>query len=187
MSIPDDEETRLRRNLERWRQNKLTDIAEQIPDLNQDYRDAQEGLAIAHRNPGYISDDVVEYLWDKLNSSATELTRLEEEHERLRTMDPPRLIIEANLAAARLKATSPHSPPPEPAETREQPRTSPIRSGAPGTCPDQPPADQVDEIVAAWRDLLGIELNPERVRRHLASINKWQQQWEKRRDNAGRT
>ena len=57
------------------------------------YTTAQDGLAIAHRNPGEVRPDIIEYLWERLNRSATELNRLEREHEELLEIDLPHLVV----------------------------------------------------------------------------------------------
>lgn len=62
-------------------------------ELTEDYRAAQDGLGIAHRNPGEVAEDIVEYLWERLNTSATELTELERKHQNLLGMDLPHLIV----------------------------------------------------------------------------------------------
>jgi len=62
-------------------------------ELSEDFRAAQEGLGIAHRNPGEVAQDVVVYLWEKLNTSATELAELERKHQELLEMDLPHLIV----------------------------------------------------------------------------------------------
>lgn len=161
----DQEEKLLRRNLQRWRETRLREFAEQMLDIQDDYRAASEGLAIAHRNPGEVADDLTGYLWEKLNHSAIECTRLEEEHRHLMEMDLPELIIEANRHFA-------------PKGPRQQESAVVPAAGL---------SNQVEHILTAWRDLLGIQLDPERVRAHLDSINKWQQQWRERRENAERS
>ncbi len=45
-------------------------------ELTEDHRAALEGLEIAHRNPGQVDQDVIQYLWEKMNRSAVELNRL---------------------------------------------------------------------------------------------------------------
>jgi len=44
----------LENGLERWRQLRLQSIGEDILELTGDFRAAQEGLGIAHRNPGEV-------------------------------------------------------------------------------------------------------------------------------------
>ncbi len=63
-------------------------------ELNLDLRLAQAGLAIAHRNPGEVRQDIIDYQWDKLDHSATELEQLERRHQELMEMDLPHLVIE---------------------------------------------------------------------------------------------
>ena len=84
----------LERDLYQWRLRKLRAIEEDMLDLTDDYRAAQEGLGIAHRNPGEVKPDITEYLWEELNRSATELEKLEKEHQYLMELDLPRLIVE---------------------------------------------------------------------------------------------
>ncbi|MGH7774324.1 MAG: hypothetical protein ACREQA_19030 [Candidatus Binatia bacterium] len=66
---------------------------EKMIDLAQDFRAAQEGLGIIHRNPGVIGEDVTEYLWERLNCAATELDELEKIHQALLEMDLAHLIV----------------------------------------------------------------------------------------------
>lgn len=62
-------------------------------ELTEDHRAASEGLEIAHRNQGQIEQDVIRYLWDKLNKTAVELNRLEASHQELLEMDLPHLVV----------------------------------------------------------------------------------------------
>ncbi len=87
------DERQLRNGLERWRLSKLLAIAEQMNELNEDYRAAQDGLGIAHRNPGEIDEDVTEFLWEKLNSCAIEISELESQHQAFLELDLPHLIV----------------------------------------------------------------------------------------------
>ena len=84
----------LEQGLERWRQRRLRTIADHMIELNQDLRLAQDGLGIAHRNPGEVAQDIIEYQWDRLNRSAMGLAQLESEHQQLMEMDLAQLIIE---------------------------------------------------------------------------------------------
>ncbi len=84
----------LRNGLERWRLLRLQQIEEDMLELTDDFREAQDGLGIVHRNPGEVRPGIIEYLWEELNRSATELERLEKDHQYLLEMDLPRLIVE---------------------------------------------------------------------------------------------
>jgi len=76
-----------------WRQRVLQSIEDRLQDVNEEYRDVQEGMAIAWRNSGEVDEDVVEALWEKLNSCATERCKLETEHQELMDLDLPHLIV----------------------------------------------------------------------------------------------
>ena len=52
----------------------------------------------------------------------------------------------------------------------------PIRTVLPPKREPEPKVGEVDSIVAAWRRVAGIELNPEIVLKHLATIRRWQRQ-----------
>lgn len=82
------------RGLEAWQRMRLEEIEAEMQDLAEDYRAAQDGLAIAHRNPGQVAEDVVTILWDKLERAAKELDSLEREHQRLMDLDLAALVIE---------------------------------------------------------------------------------------------
>ena len=84
----------LEQGLERWRWRRLQSIADHMIEHNRDLRLARAGLAVAHRNPGEVAQDIIEYQWDRLNRSAMGLVQLEDEHQQLMEMDLPHLIIE---------------------------------------------------------------------------------------------
>ena len=88
------EEKILRRGLEEWRLSRLQAIEEDMLELTDDFRAAQDGLGIAHRNPQEMRPDIIEYLWEELNRSASELDRLEREHQELMELNLPHLIVE---------------------------------------------------------------------------------------------
>lgn len=83
----------IRNGLERWRQRRLRTITDHMIEYNLDLRLAQAGLAVAHRNPGEVAQDIIEYQWERLNRSATGLAQLESEHQQLMEMDLAHLII----------------------------------------------------------------------------------------------
>jgi len=63
-------------------------------ELNQDFQSATDGLGIAHRNPGEVREDIIEYLWGMLNRAKVELEQLDRRHQELMEMDLPHLLIE---------------------------------------------------------------------------------------------
>ena len=87
------EDRNFKRGLEKWRVGVLRSIEDQMIELNEDFRAAQDGLGIAHRNPGEVAEDIIEVLSEQLNRCATELERLEKEHQDLMEMDLPHLIV----------------------------------------------------------------------------------------------
>jgi hypothetical protein len=64
-----------------------------MAEVNEELRAAEEGLAIAHRNPGEVADDVISQLWDKLEDRSTCLFRLARISDRIQEMDVPELIV----------------------------------------------------------------------------------------------
>ena len=88
-----DHDKALQKGLQRWKGKRLRAIEKDMLKITQAYRAAQDGLGIAHRNPGEVRPDIIEYLWEELNRSATELERLEREHQKLMEMDLPHLIV----------------------------------------------------------------------------------------------
>lgn len=39
--------------------------------------------------------------------------------------------------------------------------------------------DEAHRIVTMWRDLLGVKLDPGKVREHLQALSNWQSQWQR--------
>lgn len=157
----DHEEQTLIRGLERWREQRLTEIERDMNDLTEDHHAAAAGLGIAHRNPGEVAKDITQYLWENLNRSAIELERLERDHQRLRTMEIPQLIVAIN------QDTDPPQTDPDPTEN---------------TPPKNPP-QQVRQIITAWKQLVDLQLNPQDVEKHIQQIAAWQPTRTKMRKN----
>ena len=83
----------LLKGLQRWRQHVLQGIEDCLEDINEEYRDVQQRMAFAWQHSGEVDEDVVELLWDELNSSVTEICKLESQHQELMGLDLPQLIV----------------------------------------------------------------------------------------------
>lgn len=158
MVIHDDEEDRLRRGLERWREKRLEDIEREIAEQNYIYGRAEFGLKCAHETPGVFDEDFVQDLWQDLNSAATELAQLEKQSQRLHAMELAELVVAFN---------------------RDTAQTEPKAATPPAATPENPSA-QAQTIVAAWRNILGVELDPKRVEAHLQALAKWEEGWRRK-------
>jgi hypothetical protein len=177
-----DEEKTLRRGLQHWREKRLQEIERDIEEQIYIYGRAAFALKCAHETPEVFDEDFIKDLWDDLNSSAVELHRLEEESERLCTMDLPELITTVNREAAtsqRNNKTEATGEPAAPSPKLQAAAADPHEVNASGR--DDIRA-QVDQILTAWRDIMGIELDPNRVELHLRALETWQQKWRKRRE-----
>lgn len=86
-------EAELKAALNRWRSELLGWLGREMLQASQDLRAAEEGLAISHRNPGDVADDVVDYLWKKLEAKAVLLHRLDRVVQQIEEMDLPQLIV----------------------------------------------------------------------------------------------
>jgi hypothetical protein len=82
------------RGLEAWRRQRLEAIECEMRELAEDFRASEDALAIAHRNPGQVAKDVIEFAWERLNRTAVEMEQLEREHERLMRLTVPELAVE---------------------------------------------------------------------------------------------
>lgn len=40
--------------------------------------------------------------------------------------------------------------------------------------------DEADRVVALWREISGLKLDPKRVKEHLEDLRKWQAEWQRR-------
>jgi len=73
----------LLKGLQHWRQRVLQGIEDCLEDINEEYRDVQQQMAFAWQHSGEVDGDVVDFLWDELNSSVTEICKLERRRKEL--------------------------------------------------------------------------------------------------------
>src|SRR5262245_36535626 len=66
----------LKEALNNWRESVLRGLRDEITEVNEDLQAAGDGLAIAHRNPGEVPDDVIAHLWDQSENRSILLCRL---------------------------------------------------------------------------------------------------------------
>lgn len=83
----------LRSALNRWRLDVLGWLGREMLKTSTSLTAAQDGLAIAHRNPGEVAEDLIEILWSKLNEKAVLIERLDYVVHRIEEMDLPHLLI----------------------------------------------------------------------------------------------
>ena len=79
--------------LNNWRECMLRFLRDQMSEVSEELRAAEDGLGIAHRNPGEVADDVICQLWDKLEDSSTLFFRLARTSDRIQEMELCDLII----------------------------------------------------------------------------------------------
>src|SRR5262245_39292478 len=75
--------------LNNWREHVLRFLRDQMSEVNEERQDAEDGLAIAHRNQGQVAEDVIRYLWDKLNDKSDLLFRLARASDHIQEMELP--------------------------------------------------------------------------------------------------
>jgi hypothetical protein len=64
-----------------------------MSEANEERQAAEDGLAIAHRNPGEVAEDVIATLWDKLEEKSTLLCGLAHVSDAILAMELPELIV----------------------------------------------------------------------------------------------
>jgi len=83
----------LRFALNNWRIDVLAWLGRESIGAGEALRAAEDGLAIAHRNPGKVAADVIEILWTDLSEAAVELDRLDQIILRIEEMDLATLLV----------------------------------------------------------------------------------------------
>jgi len=177
-----DQDSRLKRALEQWREERLVEIECEIAEQNYLYGRAGFGLKCAHETPGVLDEQFIESLWDEMNSAAVELARLEKESEQLRTMELAALIVKFKQWAARRRQkveTTEAATGKNDSDQADHQTQDPTSSGQPA---QENSNDQVERILTAWREIMGMELDQKRVEQHLKALDAWQQKWRKRRE-----
>jgi hypothetical protein len=79
--------------LNEWRRQVLKWLGDELREAGQERIAAADGLAIAHRNPGEVADDVVAVLWDDLETASIRQARLERVITRIEQMDLSKLLV----------------------------------------------------------------------------------------------
>lgn len=173
----DQEEKLLRQGLYRWRDLRLRDIADKLEELRDDLRAAEEGLDIAWCNQGAVAEDVIEHLWEKLNHSTTTLDLLERSHAHLLQMELPELVIyfQRNGEDTEPRAVEQRSPSQVLEDQAPAPgdRATNDEAGASGDAYQS----IAEEIARAWQSILGMDVDPERVKGHLRALDLWRRRW----------
>ena len=83
----------IRQVLNKWRHDVLAWLGREMLDASEDFREAEEMLAVAHRSPGILDAETIDSLWDRLNAKSVLLRRLERTVQRIEEMDLPHLIV----------------------------------------------------------------------------------------------
>lgn len=82
----------LEQALNNWREHVLRFLRNQMGEVNEELRAAEDGLRIAHRNQGEVAEDVISQLWDKLEDRSILLFRLARISDRIQEMDLCELV-----------------------------------------------------------------------------------------------
>lgn len=85
--------------LNSWRECVLRFLRDKLSEVNEEVRSAEDGLGIAHCNPGEVADDVIACLWDQLENRSILSFRLARVSDRIQEMDLPELITLFSLTA----------------------------------------------------------------------------------------
>ena len=89
---PDDLQ-QLEEALNNWREVVLHWLRDQISKANERRLAAEDGLAIAHRNPGAVAEDVIRTLWDDYESASVLVNRLAHGSDSIQAMSLEKLVI----------------------------------------------------------------------------------------------
>lgn len=87
------DKSQLEAALNNWRERLLAYLQREISRASQDARDAEDGLGIAHRNPGQVAEDVIAILWDRLRDGSTRMSRLGRISDHVAEMELPELVV----------------------------------------------------------------------------------------------
>jgi hypothetical protein len=88
-----DDRQQLEAALNNWREHILRWLRDQMSAAAEERQDAEDGLAIAHRNQGHVDDDVIVHLWDKLEEKSSLLFRLARISDGIQEMELPDLVV----------------------------------------------------------------------------------------------
>jgi hypothetical protein len=89
---PDDRQ-QLEEALNNWREVLLHWLRDEMSKANQRRQAAEDGLAIAQRNPGVVAEDVISTLWDQYESTSVLLCRLAHSSDSIQAMPLEKLVI----------------------------------------------------------------------------------------------
>ena len=89
---PDDRQ-QLEEALNNWREVVLHWLRDEMSKANQRRQAAEDGLAIAQRNPGVVAEDVICTLWDEYESTSVLLCRLAHSSDSIQAMPLEKLVI----------------------------------------------------------------------------------------------
>jgi hypothetical protein len=79
--------------LNNWREVVLHWLRDEITKRNERRQAAEDGLAIAHRNPGTVAEDVIQTLWDQYESTSVLVHRLAHTSDAIQAMPLEKLVI----------------------------------------------------------------------------------------------
>jgi hypothetical protein len=78
--------------LNNWRDHFLNYLQGEMSKASEEVRNAEDGLAIANRNPGEVAEDVIETLWERFEKNSILLCRLSRVSDAVQELDLPGLV-----------------------------------------------------------------------------------------------
>jgi len=87
-----DDREQLAAALNNWREAVLRWLRDEMSEANEQRQAAEDGLAIAHRNPGQVAEDVISTLWESLERSSDLSFRLARVSDEIQDMELPTLL-----------------------------------------------------------------------------------------------